>query len=120
MIFREELVILLDFKLSLEYRDVALRAEHLAASGRSRENVSVLLQTLEDIAEPVKIITRMRPLSPDPDDDMVLDVALNGKAEAIVTNNMRHFAEPGRRLGILVESPADLLRRIKRGDHDAD
>jgi predicted nucleic acid-binding protein len=32
MIFREELVPLMDLKLGLEYRDVALRSEHVKAS----------------------------------------------------------------------------------------
>jgi predicted nucleic acid-binding protein len=32
MIFRDELVPLMDLKLGLEYRDVALRSEHVKAS----------------------------------------------------------------------------------------
>ena len=39
MIFREEIVPLMDLKLGLEYRDVALRSEHLAASELSKAEV---------------------------------------------------------------------------------
>ena len=28
-------------------------------------------------------------------DDMVLELAINGRADAIVTNNLRHLREPG-------------------------
>jgi predicted nucleic acid-binding protein len=35
---------------------------------------------------------KIRPLSPDPSDDMVLGIAINGRAEALVTSNTKHFA----------------------------
>lgn len=119
-VLREEIVILMDYKMALEYRDVALRSEHLMASGRSRENVLGLIGALEEVAEPVKVVRMDRPLSPDPNDDMVLDVAINGHADGIVTNNIRHFAAVGKRFGIPVLSPADLLQQIRRGGPDAD
>jgi predicted nucleic acid-binding protein len=63
------------------------------------------LDALEAIAEPVFVAFQYRPLSPDANDDMVLDVAINGNADAIVTNNtllrwpgLRTEAEQGVRL----------------------
>jgi len=109
----------MDYKIALEYRDVALRPEHLAASGRSRENVLGLIRALEEAAEPVKVVRKLRPLSPDPDDDMVLDVAINAMADGIVTNNVRHFAAVGKSFGIPVFTPAELLQQIAKGGQDA-
>jgi putative PIN family toxin of toxin-antitoxin system len=120
LVLRQEIAILMDYKMALEYRDVALRPEHLAASGRSRENVLGLIEALEEVAEPVKVVRKVRPLSSDPNDDMVLDVAINAEADAIVTNNTKHFAAAARNFGIPVISPSDLLRRIRKGDPDAD
>ena len=82
MIFREEIVPLMDLKLGLEYRDVALRPELLAASELSETEVLELIEALEAFAEPVKVLTNTRPFSPDPNDDMILDLAIHGGAEA--------------------------------------
>jgi putative PIN family toxin of toxin-antitoxin system len=120
MIFREEIVPLMDLKLGLEYRDVALRPEHLAASRLSKAEVLELIEALEAFAEPVEILRKPRPLSPDPNDDMILDLAINGGAEALVTNNTKHFLAAGRRFGIPVLSPAELLDRMRKGEQDGD
>jgi len=98
MIFREEIVPLMDLKLGLEYRDVALRPEHLVASALSETEVLELIEALEAFAEPVEVLTKTRPLSPDPNDDMILDLAINGGAEALVTNNTKHFLAAGRQV----------------------
>jgi putative PIN family toxin of toxin-antitoxin system len=95
MIFREEIVPLMDFKLGLEYRDVALRSEHVKASALSKREILELIEAMEGFAEPVEVVMKTRPLSPDPSDDMVLDVAINGRAEALVTSNKKHFAAAG-------------------------
>jgi len=52
-----------------------------------------------------------RPHLHDPKDDMVLEVAVAGKCEAIVTHNRRHF-DGAASFGIRVLSPAGLLVRL--------
>jgi putative PIN family toxin of toxin-antitoxin system len=93
-----ELTPLMDYKLACEYRDVALRPQQLHATGKSRAETSAILDALEAIAEPVFVAFQHRPLSPDANDDMVLDVAINGNAVAIVTNSTRHFREAAEQL----------------------
>jgi putative PIN family toxin of toxin-antitoxin system len=110
----QELTMLMDYKLACEYRDVALRAEHLAVPGKTREETELLLNMLEAVAEPVLVIVRHRPFSPDADDDMVLDVAINGHADAIVSNNTRHFREAAKRFRLDLLTPAELLREFRR------
>ena len=120
MIFREELVPLMDLKLGLEYRDVALRSEHVKASALSKREIVELIEAMEAFAEPVEVLMKTRPLSPDPSDDMILDLAINGRAEALVTSNAKHFVGAGKRFGIPVLSPAELLEKMRKGNQDGD
>jgi putative PIN family toxin of toxin-antitoxin system len=118
MIFREELVPLMDLKLGLEYRDVALRSEHVKASALSKREIVELIEAMEAFAEPVEVVMKTRRLSPDPSDDMILDLAINGRAEALVTSNTKHFAGTKKRFGISVLSPGELLEKIREGNQD--
>ena len=120
MIFREELVPLMDLKLGLEYRDVALRAAHVRASALSKREIVELIEAMEAFAEPVEVVMKAWPLSPDPNDDMILDLAINGRAEALITNNTKHFVGAGKRFGIPVLFPAQLLEKMREGNQDGD
>ncbi len=104
----------MDYKLACEYRDVALRSEQLYVSGKSRAETAAILDALEAIAEPVYLALQHHPLSPDPNDDMVLDVAINGNADAIVTNNTKHFRDAVERFHLEVLTPAELLSKVRK------
>lgn len=110
-----KLTLLLDYKLACEYRDVALRPEHIAASGRRSEEVESVLDALESIAAPVFVTTKHRPLSQDKNDDMVLDVAINGRADIVVTNNVKDFAPAAAAFGIGVQTPRQFLTEFRKG-----
>ena len=120
MIFREEVVALMDFKLGLGYREVALRPEHVNASALNRGEILELIEALEAFSEPVEVLIKNRPLTSDPSDDMVMDVAINGRAEALVTGNTKHFASAGKRFDIPVLSPTELLKQIRSRKQDGD
>jgi len=109
----QELTILMDYKLASEYRAVALRKQHIAASGKTHAELTLLLDTLEALAEPVLVVLQHHPLSPDANDDMVLDVAINGKADAIVTGNIKHFREPAERFQLTLLTPVELLQELR-------
>jgi hypothetical protein len=49
---------------------------------------------------------------PDPDDDLVLELAFACGATHIITHNRRHFA-PAERFGILPSSPAEFLNTLR-------
>jgi len=70
---------------------------------------------LEGIATPIEITQRYRPLSPDPNDDLLLDLAINGYADAIVTNNVRDFRKPVARFDISVWDARTALIIIAQG-----
>jgi putative PIN family toxin of toxin-antitoxin system len=105
--------LLLSVPLILEYEAVLTRPEHLAAAGLSAEEVGQILDDLTGVATPVRLAFRWRPALPDPDDDMVLETAINGNAAAIVTFNQRDFAVTGRRFRCSTLLPAAALRLIR-------
>ena len=111
-----KLTLLMDFKLACEYRDVVLRPEHLVASGKTMQDAEAVIAMLEAVAIPVLVQIKHRPLSRDENDDMVLDIAINGYADAIVTNNIRHFASAARPFGIRVLTPREFLIAFTKGE----
>jgi putative PIN family toxin of toxin-antitoxin system len=100
--------------LLIEYEQVTSRREHLAASGLSASDIAALLDAVAEVAEPVRLHFLWRPVLIDADDDMVVETAVNGQADAIVTFNRRHFAPVPKQFGIGVWLPADALDRLKR------
>jgi hypothetical protein len=98
----------------LQCEDVLLRPETLAAAGVPARDALDLLDDLCAACLPVAIDVRWRPQSPDAGDDLVLDAAVNGLADAIATHNLRDLRAPAARFGIAAEGPADTLRRILR------
>jgi putative PIN family toxin of toxin-antitoxin system len=111
-----KLTLLMDYKLVCEYRDVALRPQHIAASGRTSEDAEAVIEMLEAIAVPVLVRIMHRPLSQDENDDMVLDVAINGDADAVVTNNIKDFRAAAERFGIQVLTPREFLIAFGKGE----
>ena len=48
----------------------------------------------------------------DPNDEMVLETAVNGRADALVTHNVRDFAKGAARFGLRVLQPGELLKEL--------
>ena len=55
-----------------------------------------------------------RPQMRDTDDEMVLETALNGRANAIATHNLRDFISVAAKFDVRVLSPADLVKEVSR------
>jgi putative PIN family toxin of toxin-antitoxin system len=100
--------------LMLEYEAVATRAEHLEAAGLSEADVHAVLDALAAVIEPVRLAFLWRPLLHDGDDDMVLETAVNGQADLLVTVNRRDFEPAVGMFGLKVVSPAEAVRRLRR------
>ncbi len=62
----------------------------------------------------VRVYFTYRPQLRDPNDEMVLEAAINGGAEAIVTHNVRDFLPAARHFGIEVSTPGSIIKeRLK-------
>lgn len=96
----------------LEYEAVLLRAEHRLATGMSETDVEGFLRALAAAAEPVEISFRWRPQLRDPADEIMLEAAVNGRAEAIITHNVTDFDPASLRFGIRTLTPAQLLKEL--------
>jgi putative PIN family toxin of toxin-antitoxin system len=106
-------VMLLTVALALEYEATCTRAEHRLASGLSAMEVGHYVDGLIAMAEPVRAFIRWRPQLRDPGDELVLEAAVNGQADAIVTFNESHLREARTNFGIQVIRPGEALRRIR-------
>jgi predicted nucleic acid-binding protein len=111
---RRGLTLLVSVPLLIEYEAVLTRAEHLGAAGLSTTDVGVLLDVVAVIAEPVTLAYLWRPTLPDADDDMVLEAAVNGRADAIVTFNLRDFRPSAELFGIAALSPSEAVKRLEK------
>ena len=111
---RHGLTLLISVPLLIEYEAVMTRFEHLKASGLSATDVGVLLDAVAAIAEPVRLAYLWRPALSDADDDMVLEAAVNGRAEAIVTFNVSDFGPAAEKFGIVVLPPGEVVRRLEK------
>lgn len=96
--------------LFLEYEAVLKRSEQLAASGLSLTDVDTALDALATLIEPIESHLSWRPLLDDPDDEMVLEAAINGRADALVTYNTAHFRSVPARFGVRLARPVEILR----------
>ncbi len=99
--------------LFLEYEDALKRPEHQLVHRLTPEAVDEFLAELAALVEPVEVHFQWRPQSRDPNDEMVLEAAINGHADALVTYNIKDFAEAAERFRILVLRPGDLLKKVK-------
>ncbi len=109
-----EATLLLSVPLALQYEAVLTGPEHLAASGAKVEEITALLDALCAICSPVEISFLWRPMLRDADDEMVFEVAVNGRADRLLTFNERDFAGAAR-LGVTVERPGPAWRIWRHG-----
>ena len=98
--------------LLLEYEAVLGRAVIREATGHSLRDVEIIMNAIAAVAEPVEVRFRTRPLLRDPNDEIVIEAASNGHADAIVTHNVKDFA-PAQTLGIDIATPSEILRRLR-------
>jgi putative PIN family toxin of toxin-antitoxin system len=106
--------LLISVPLLIEYEAVLSRADHLRASGLSIDDIAVLLDAVAAVALPVRLDFLWRPVLQDPGDEMVLETAVNGRADGIVTFNHRDFAAASTQFGIPVWSPGEAVKRLGR------
>jgi predicted nucleic acid-binding protein len=100
--------------LIIEYEAVLTRPEHLDASGLTARKMNEVLDALVKVSIPVHLWFLWRPRLKDPAAEMVLETAVNGEADWLVTFNARHLAAAAREFGIRVMRPCDAWREVRR------
>ena len=109
---REKFALVLSVALALEYEAACVGPAQLLASDLSEAEARAVVSALCSVAEPVVPRFLWRPQLRDPADEMVLEAAINGRADALVTFNQRDFGVAPGRFGIALCTPREALRRI--------
>ena len=95
--------------LMYEYEDVARRPGYVP--GLSAQDITNILDLIYQQSHRQMVWFSWRPLSSDPDDDAILEAAIAGGCDFVLSFNERHL-RVAREFGIEVIKPADLLRLI--------
>jgi putative PIN family toxin of toxin-antitoxin system len=109
---RLDVTMLISVPLALEYEAVLTRPEHLRRARASVRDVGLLLDAVVRQGERIAISYLWRPTLRDPADEMVLETAVNGRADWIVTFNVDDYAGAGR-FGINIGRPGPAWRCLQ-------
>jgi len=110
-------LLLASVPLMLEYETVLKRPEHLAAAGLTADGIDTVLDALAAVLEPVPVRFLWRPRLKDQADEMVLETAVNGRADRLATFNLKHLQQAAREFGVLADLPSQVWREIQENRH---
>lgn len=99
--------------MMLEYEAVLTRPDNLAVFHLTAQEIARFLDSMSAFIEPVTPFFLWRPQLRDPADEHVLEAAVNGGADGIVTFNLGHFQTAAKRFGMVALRPGDALWRIE-------
>lgn len=102
--------ICLSVALYVEWQAVITRQEHLPPN-QSSDNALAFLRYLASIAHLQDIYYLWRPQLRDPNDDMVLELAVASQARYIVTHNIRDFQNL--QFDVQAITPSDFLKLLR-------
>ncbi len=109
----QKLTMLASVPLFVEYEAKCTSPRHYNEAGLTRDQASTFVDGLASLIKPVKTHFLWRPMLRDPDDEMVLEVAANGGAGAIVTFNLKDFGDAPNSLNIEIFNPSIAIRRVR-------
>ncbi len=108
----QRLTMLTSVPLFLEYEAKCTDPIHWTAAGLTRTQADMFVYDLAALIQPVNIHYLWRPLLRDPNDEMVLEVAVNGGADALVTFNLRDYGTAPNTFNIDAITPSIAIRRL--------
>jgi putative PIN family toxin of toxin-antitoxin system len=97
--------------LLFEYEEILRRPDlvpHLSAS-----EIDAFLDYILSFAIEQRIFFLWRPMLPDGDDDMLLELAVAAQADYLVTHNLNDFLPAASAFGLQVVTPAQFLRAFR-------
>ena len=95
--------------LIIEYEDVLNRGK--LPKYITKDDISNFIDFLCHSGDQQDIFFLWRPFLPDPSDDLVLEVAVAGNCDAIITYNKRHFKNT-EKFGLRILDPKEFLVEI--------
>lgn len=110
---RSKVTLLANVALALEYEATCSLAEHRLAAGLDLRETAVFIDAVIAMCEPVETHYMWRPQLRDPGDELVLEAAVNGQADAIVTFNRRDFEPANAVFNVELLLPVQAVRRVK-------
>ena len=116
-ILKGEILTSASVPLFIEYEAVLLRSVHLKAAEVLPADVSNFLDVLAGVVVPVEVFYLWRPQLNDANDEMVLEAAVNGQADVIVTFNTKDFLPSANKFHFRVMKPSDFLKELRNGNH---
>jgi putative PIN family toxin of toxin-antitoxin system len=99
--------------LFLEYDAVLKRPEQRLVHGLGLRDIDRFLSALAAACEAVEVSFQWRPQLSDATDEMVLEAAVNGQADALITHNVRDFVKGAERFGLRVLRPGEFLKELR-------
>lgn len=108
------LVPLVTTALFLEYEDVLKRAEQRLAHGLDNAGIDRFLGARASASEAVNVRYQWRPQLSDANDEMVFEAAVNGRADALVTHNIKDFKAAATKFNVRILLPADMLAEMRK------
>ena len=109
----QRLTLCANVALMLECEAVCSSRAHRTAAGLTQKDVGIFLDAIAALVEPVETHYLWRPQLRDPGDEMVLEAAVNGQAQAVVTFNMRDFGTVAAQFGVDLLLPREALALLK-------
>lgn len=102
----------LSVSLYAEWQEVLTRAENLPP-GRTSGDALAFLRYLAGQSHLQQVHFRWRPFLADPNDDMVLELAIASGARHIITHNLADFRGSAV-MGVQAVAPGEFLRAIRK------
>jgi len=97
--------------LLFEYEEIAKR--NASEIGLTLKDIDAVLDALCAAAEEHQLQPAWIPRLSDPDDEPLLQMAIEAKVPALVTYNIRHL-KPAQSFGIDVMKPAEFLAKLRK------
>ena len=108
----QDIAVILSVPLMIEYEAVLTREDQLEVTGLTTAETNAILDSLVAVSTPVHLRFLWRPQLKDPADEMVLETAVNGGAQRLVTFNLRHLGQVASKFGIMALTPPDAWKEI--------
>ncbi len=109
----DEITLVLSKEILEEFKDVMNREEVTTRFGYNKADISKFEVAISEVAEIVDVKSSIRAIKEDPDDDVVVNTAIDGRADYLVSGD-RHLRRLGKIKGVRVVIPKAFLTILTR------